>query len=162
VLCHQSDGTTKHLIHWGAHAIKLLPRDDSNNPKFFTLTVSPVASGKADDTVKQLQEQLDELSEIADNINLEHDKESYSFMRISGRMSDRAANEKKVTRLIKEKKEELNIRGDSQYENEVYFFTCAAHKINNMALAMTDKSAKFLYTTDSNGCGMIGAKKTYL
>jgi hypothetical protein len=68
------------------------------------------------------------------------------------------ANEKKVTRLIKEKKEELNIRGDSQYENEVYFFTCAAHKINNMALAMTDKSAKFLYTTDSNGCGMIGAQ----
>jgi hypothetical protein len=28
-----------------------------------------------------------------------------------------------------------------------------------MALAMTDKSAKFLYTTDSNGRGMIGAKK---
>jgi exonuclease VII large subunit len=48
--------------------------------------------------------------------------------------------------LIKEKKEELNIRGASQYENEVHFFTCAAHKINNMALAMTDKSAKFLYT----------------
>jgi hypothetical protein len=159
VLCHQSNGTTKHLIHWGAHAIKLLPRDDSNNPKFFTLTVSPVASGKADDTVKQLQEQLDELSEIADNINLEHDKESYSLMRISRRMSDRAANEKKVTRLIKKKKEELNIKGDSQYENEVHFFTCAAHKINNMALAMTDKSAKFLYTTDSNGRGMIGAKK---
>jgi hypothetical protein len=40
----------------------------------FTLTVSPVASGKADDIVKQLQEQLDELSEIADTINLEHDK----------------------------------------------------------------------------------------
>lgn len=49
-------------------------------PSFFTLTVSPVASGKADDTVKQLQEQLDELSEIADNINLEHDKESYSLV----------------------------------------------------------------------------------
>jgi hypothetical protein len=31
-----------------------------------------------------------------------------------------------------------------------------------MALAMTDKSAKFLYTTDSNGRGIIGAKKTYL
>ena len=50
-------------------------------------------------------------------------------------MSDRAANEKKVTRPIKEKKEDLNIRGDSQYENEVHSFTCAAHKINNMALA---------------------------
>ena len=35
VLCHQSDGTTKYLIHWGAYAIKLLPRDDSNSPKFF-------------------------------------------------------------------------------------------------------------------------------
>ena len=57
------------------------------------------------------------------------------------------------------KKEELNIRGDSQYENEVHFFTYAAHKINNMALAITDKSAKFLYTTDSNDRGMIGAKK---
>ena len=52
VLCHQSDGTTKHLIHWGAHAIKLLPRDDSNNLKYFTLTISPVGSEKADDTVK--------------------------------------------------------------------------------------------------------------
>lgn len=65
-------------------------------------------------------------------------------------MSDRAANEKKVTRLIKEKKE-LNIRGDSQYENEVHFFTCAAHKNTNMALSMTDKSGTFLYTTDNNG-----------
>ncbi|KAL3863998.1 hypothetical protein ACJMK2_005714 [Sinanodonta woodiana] len=43
-LCHQSDGTTKHLIHWGAHAIKLLPNGDPQNPKFFTLTVSPVTS----------------------------------------------------------------------------------------------------------------------
>lgn len=81
-------------------------------------------------------------------------------MRISGRMSDRAANEKKVTRLIKGK-EELNIRGDSQCENEVHFFTCAAHKINNMTLTMTDKSAKFLYTTDSNGRRMIGAKNIF-
>ena len=27
-LCHQSDGTTKNLIHYGAHAVKLLPNDD--------------------------------------------------------------------------------------------------------------------------------------
>jgi hypothetical protein len=60
------------------------------------------------------------------------------------------------------KKEELNIRGDSQYENEVHFFTYAAHKINNMALAITDKSAKFLYTTDSNDRGMIGAKNIFM
>ncbi|CAC5389993.1 unnamed protein product [Mytilus coruscus] len=36
MLCHQSDGTTKNRIHWGAHAVKLLPNDDPNNPKLFT------------------------------------------------------------------------------------------------------------------------------
>ncbi|KAL3860428.1 hypothetical protein ACJMK2_010552 [Sinanodonta woodiana] len=161
--CHQSDGTTKHLIHWGAHAKKLLPNDDPQNPKFFTLTVSPVASGKADDTVKQLQEQFTELHNIADQLELDHNDLTYSFMRINGRMSDRAANEKKVTRLIQEKKVEFkaNIEDASVYETNVYAFTCAAHKVNNMAVAMTDHSAKYLYLcdTNTNGRGMIGAKK---
>ncbi|XP_021350399.1 reticulocyte-binding protein 2-like [Mizuhopecten yessoensis] len=47
-LCHMSDGTTKHLIHWGSHVVKLKPLG-ANESKTFTLTVSPVASGKADD-----------------------------------------------------------------------------------------------------------------
>ncbi|KAL3852200.1 hypothetical protein ACJMK2_015873 [Sinanodonta woodiana] len=162
-LCHQSDGTTKHLIHWGAHAIKLLPNDDPQNPNFFTLTVSPVTSGKADDTVKQLQEQFTELHCIADQLDLDHNDLTYSFMRINGRMSDRAANEKKVTRLIQEKKEELtaDIEDASMYETNVYAFTCAAHKVNNMAVAMTDRSAKYLYLCDknTNGRGMVGARK---
>ena len=149
MLCHQSDGTTKNLIHWGAHAVKLLPNDDPNNPKFFTLTVSPVSSGKADDTVKQLQDQLEELSELANKLGLDNDENSFSISRIGARMSDRAANEKRVSKLIMEKKDNGNL----------YTFTCAAHKINNMASAMTDASANVLYVIDKKMRGMHGAKK---
>ncbi|CAC5379937.1 unnamed protein product [Mytilus coruscus] len=144
MLCHQSDGTTKNLIHWGAHAVKLLPNDDPNNPKFFTLTVSPVSSGKADDTVKQLQDQLEEFSGLANKLGLDNDENSFSISRIGARMSDRAAS-----KLIMEKKDNGNL----------YTFTCAAHKINNMASAITDASANALYVIDKKKRGMHGAKK---
>lgn len=165
---HQSDGTTKHLIHWGAHAIKMAPNNDPTNPKFFTMTASPVLSGKADDTVDQLQEQFSELNSLAKELDLDSNELTYSVTRIESRMSDKAANEKKVTRLLRDKKE--NILQNTEEWNEmtteqrkdainIYSFTCAAHKINNMAIAMTTASSNYLYGNTDNLRSMRGAKK---
>jgi len=165
---HQSDGTTKHLIHWGAHAIKMTPNNDPRNPQFFTLTVSPVISGKADDTVAQLQEQFMDLNTLSKELNLDSDEQTFSVARIHSRMSDRAANEKRVTRLLREEKQEILQTMDNWNEmtvaekneqSSIHSFTCAAHKINNMAIAMTSASAKFLYGVTQNLRGMRGAKK---
>jgi len=41
----------------------------------------------------------------------------------------------------------------------LYSFTCAAHKINNMASAMTEGSSKYLHSTEKWSRGMYGAKK---
>jgi hypothetical protein len=157
--------TTKHLIHWGAHAIRMVPNDDPENAKVFTLTVSPVTSGKADDTVQQLQDQFKDLEKMASNMNLDFDENTYSITRISNRMSDRAANERKVTNLLQDStKLALQEKGHlSQQEileqSKIHSFTCAAHKINNMAIAMTDRSAKFLYEETISVRGIQGAKK---
>lgn len=68
-LGNQSDGTIKQLIHWGAHALKL-DTGDVDGPQMFTLTVSPVASGKADDTIRQL-EQFSEMQDIGKELGLD-------------------------------------------------------------------------------------------
>ncbi|KAL3847117.1 hypothetical protein ACJMK2_018047 [Sinanodonta woodiana] len=43
-----------------------------------------------------------------------------------------------------------NMEDASVFETNVYAFTCAAHKLNNMAVAMTDHSTKYFYLCDSN------------
>jgi DNA-binding MltR family transcriptional regulator len=116
------------------------------------LTVSPVISGKADDIAAQLQEQFTDLNTLSKELNLDSDEQAFSVARIHSRMSDRAANEKKVTRLQREEKQEILQTMDNWNEmrvaekneqSSIHSFICAAHKINNMALAMTSASAKF-------------------
>ncbi|KAL5005166.1 hypothetical protein ScPMuIL_018622 [Solemya velum] len=80
-------------------------------------------------------------------------------------MSDRAANEKKVTKLLINKKRALLENSHiSQAEKDerahVYSFTCAAHKINNMALAMTSAAEKEMHADDTSTVrSMKGATK---
>ena len=44
-------------------------------------------------------------------------------------------------------------------QSSIHSFTCAAHKINNMAIAMTSASANIFYGETQNLRGMRGAKK---
>jgi len=127
-LCQMSDRTTKHLIHWGSHVIKLKPPGDQGI-KTFSLTVSPMISRKADDTLKQLQEQFDNMSSLADDLDRNCSKDAFSVTRINCRMSDRAANEKKVTKLIKEKRDTIfdekvksGLMSEAENKNRVTFF----------------------------------------
>ena len=98
-LGHHSDGTTKSLIHWGMHVLKL---DCGDKTKTFSLTVSPVPSGKAADTVNQLIEQMAELEQIAHDMGTDPG-DAFSLKRVVSRMSDRANNEWAVTKLMKER-----------------------------------------------------------
>ena len=98
-LGHHSDGTTKSLIHWGMHVLKL---DCGDKTKTFSLTVSPVPSGKAADTVNQLIEQMAELEQIAHDMGTDPG-DAFSLKRVVSRMSDRANSEWAVTKLMKER-----------------------------------------------------------
>ena len=55
----------------------------------FTLTVSPVASGKASDTVSQLLEEMDGLRQLADLLQIDYDEDTTTVARIGARMSER-------------------------------------------------------------------------
>ena len=76
-------------------------------------------------------------------------KRIYSTANIVGHMSDRAATEPKLTRLLVEKKaallqEEGMLEAEVQHRSKVYNFTCILHKINNTAVAMTQSVEKHL------------------
>lgn len=164
-LGHHSDGTTKSLIHWGMHVLKL---DCGDKTKTFSLTVSPVPSGKAADTVNQLIEQMAELEQIAHDMGTDPG-DAFSLKRVVSRMSDRANNERAVTKLLLLEKEKALAQTpgwqqmsdeDKTARTKLYDFTCASHKIDNVSNAMTDASAELLYPqSDSKRKGLLGAKK---
>ena len=151
VLGHHSDGTTKSLIHWGTHILKLDAGDEGS--KTFTLTVSPVPSGKACDTVTQLMNVLSDTQKMAESLGLDVHDNDFSVARILSRMSDRAPNEKAVTRLLEVEKKKA---GTTQHT--IYQWTCASHKIDNVANAMTNACTQHL-SGEKPGRKMTGAKK---
>jgi hypothetical protein len=163
-LGHHSDGTTKSLIHWGAHVLKLSVNEES---RAFTLCVSPVESGKSVDTVQQLKESLSDMKELATMLNLDYADDAFDLTRITTRMSDRAPNEQCVTKLIQQEKRELleqsatwdRLTPDEQEEKvRVRQWTCAAHKVDNVTNAMTTASQEFL-NSGGDKRKMNGAKK---
>ena len=110
-----------------------------------------------------------ELGELARDMGMEPG-DAFSLNRIVARMSDRANNERAVTKLLqleKGKTQEETPEWQQMTDEEkdtskkIYDFTCAAHKINNVANAMTEASAKLLYqhAETSNARGLVGAKK---
>ena len=162
-LGHHSDGTTKSLVHWGTHILKL--NVDGVN-QTFTLGVTPVESGKASATVNALQEHFSELENIAKDLEVAHDREDFQVSRIAGRMSDRAANERAVTKKLIAEKEKLceqsadwELLDDDEKRDRIQIreWTCASHKIDNMATSMTAALAKHL--DQQAGRTMTGAKK---
>jgi hypothetical protein len=103
-LGHHSDGTTKSLIHWGTHILKLSVDNDS---KAFTLGVQPVPSGKACDTVADLQQHFQDLRDVADMMGVEYSESTFSTGRVGGRMSDGAANELSDSRNLMEERSKI-------------------------------------------------------
>jgi hypothetical protein len=163
---HHSDGTTKSLIHWGSHILKL---NIDGEVQSFTLSISPVPSGKASDTVAQLQEVFEDIRDLANMMDLDFTDGDLSVGRISARMSDRAPNEKCVSNLMEKEKETVLRQADPdtwssmseeerQLRTKIRRWTCASHKIDNMTNAMTDASVRHMQShTDQRR--MCGAKK---
>ena len=111
---------------------------------------------------------MGELQQLAQDLQLDFDHETYSLSRISVRMSDRAATEGRVTKLLLEEKERMSegaadwetlSEGEKQERKAVRSFTCASHKINNTASAMTTASSKHLYGDAAGGRQLTGAQK---
>ena len=101
---HHSDGTTESLVHWNTHILKL-DIDGENNR--LTLGVQPVPSGKACHTIEALQKHFDELREVADLMEVQYSKTTFSVSRITWRISDGAANELAVGKILMEEKRKL-------------------------------------------------------
>ncbi|XP_072023391.1 uncharacterized protein [Amphiura filiformis] len=146
----QTDKTTKGQLEWLSIVVKLRPND--NEDSTFTLCLEPVSSGTSECTLGTFRKCLDQLCDIAIKHNIatyDEAKRIYSISNIVGHMSDRAATETKLTRiLIEEKANLLREEGlsveEAQRRAKVYNFTCSLHKINNTAVAMTQAAEKHL------------------
>ncbi len=176
----QSDKTTKGQLEWLSLVVKLR-RGPGSESQTFTLSIEPIASGTSEATLDRMKRCLDDLCDIAVRHGIvdtiDEAKTIYSVANIVGKMSDRAATETKLTRLLIEEKAKLladsNLTDQELEErSKVYAFTCSLHKINNTAVALTTaaekhleysendiKGTRHIYQTDKLIC--VHSKKEY-
>ncbi|XP_077981591.1 uncharacterized protein LOC144436632 [Glandiceps talaboti] len=174
-VAYLTDKTTKGQLEWLTHKVVLSPSGEeraTGSRTVFTLGLRPIAGGTAADAAEDLQNLLCELQRLGQEMNLEHVEETYNVINFKTRMSDRAATEGKMTKLLCEMKtrelERLLPTWNEMTQEEknekirIHAFTCGAHKLTNMAEAMNKAAVKYLYENDeiaSNNRRMIGAKK---
>ena len=155
----QTDKTTKGQLEWLSIVVKLRPNTSAEST--FTLCLEPVSSGTSECTLGTFSRCLDELCDIAVANNIatyDEARQTYSLSNIIGHMSDRAATETKLTRLLGNKEaalllEEGLTEDEAQERAKVYNFTCSLHKINNTAVAMTQAAEKHLKFDPSETSG---------
>ncbi|XP_078586096.1 uncharacterized protein LOC144867965 [Branchiostoma floridae x Branchiostoma japonicum] len=169
-IAYQSDHTTRGQLHWLSHKIVLSATEEETIDRVFSLSIAPVHNETAEATVTNLTETFNDLQEVGNILGIDG---SFAHVgQIKTHMKDRAAVETKVTRLLED------LKGDKLHETvpgwhllspeeqdkrkKIYGFTCAAHKIQNVAEAMSKAAQKNLkYDVEKEGKarrGMVGAK----
>eukprot|EP00058_Branchiostoma_floridae_P002271 XP_002587759.1 hypothetical protein BRAFLDRAFT_94663 [Branchiostoma floridae] len=144
--------------------------EEETHDRVFSLSITPVHNEIAEATVSNLTDAFNDLQEMGTALGIDG---SFAHVgQIKTHMKDRAAVETKVTRMLED------LKGDKLHETvpgwhllspeeqekrkKIYGFTCAAHKIQNMAEAMSKAAQKNVkYDVEKEGKarrGMVGAK----
>ncbi|KAI8486077.1 hypothetical protein Bbelb_361770 [Branchiostoma belcheri] len=171
---YHSDKSPKSQLEWLTHKFVLSPTPeerDTGKRTTFTLSLSPVTGGSAQDSLDDLIANITQIREMAREYGIADCENIYSIRHIAAKMSDRAATEVKHTKLLTQAKvEELKQTPDwsdkpaaeQQKLSEVMGLTCSMHKLHNVAEAMTKASTIYLQGESQSTFGrkpMVGAKK---
>ncbi|XP_066289132.1 uncharacterized protein [Branchiostoma lanceolatum] len=172
---YHSDKSPKAQLEWLTHKFVLSPtpaEKDTGKKTTFTLSLSPVTGGSAQDGLDDLISNITRIREMAREYGIADCDNIYSIQHIAAKMSDRAATEMKHTKLLEEAKvEELKktpgwkdkSAAERKELSKVMGLTCSMHKLHNVAEAMTKASTLYLQgetqPTSSGRQPMVGAKK---
>ncbi|XP_078572945.1 uncharacterized protein LOC144859840 [Branchiostoma floridae x Branchiostoma japonicum] len=167
-VAYQSDHTTRGQLHWLSHKVILRQEEGGQGDRVFSLALAPVCNETADKTVQHLIETFEEMGKVADTVGV--DSSFLNVSTIKTHMKDRAVVEQRVTSLLEDKKGAI-LEAGVEWENlgeeeqarrkKIYPFTCAAHKVQNTAEAMSAAAQKHLNHAEDATAGrrgMVGGK----